>query len=190
MKTENIRQIVALSLDRFLGLSAALDQDGKLHVFQQHIHVGAFDVGLEPSAYIPPHVAITRGGSAIYVSDGQCIIRTDSSGVVHKRLDTYYNIRQMACSPDGRYVMVNDTDNGVIRVYDGEDLTLTHQRFAIDLVAQATQVQLLADLPPTFVAPTTLTCDDSGLVAFSMAGVICVSHISFMDELPRPQTLL
>ncbi len=190
MEAAGVTRFVTLSLDRFLGLSAAIDQDGKLHVFQQHIHVGAFDLNLTLTPYIQPHVAMARGGSAIYVSDGQCIVRTDSSGIIHKRLDTYYNIRQMVCSPDGRYVMVNDTDNGVIRVYNGADLAPTHQRFAIDLVAEATQVQLMADLPPTFVAPTTLTCDDSGLVAFSMAGVICVSHISFMDELPRPQPLL
>jgi hypothetical protein len=179
----------AVALDRFLGLSAALDQDGMLHVFQQHIKVGAFDLGLSLREELLPVVAIARGGGAIFVTDGQAVVLTDSGGQVRKRLETHYLIRQMTCSPDGGYLVTGDMDTGVIRVYHGADLALSHQRFAIDLVAAATQVQLLADMPPSSVALSTLTVADSGALAFSMAGVICVTDLSFMDELPRPQVL-
>jgi hypothetical protein len=180
----------AVALDRFLGLSAALDQEGWLHVFQQQIKVGAFDLGLTLREELMPVVAIARGGGAIFVTDGQAVVLTDSGGQVRKRLETHYLIRQMTCSPDGGYLVTGDMDTGVVRVYHGADLALSHQRFAIDLVAEATQVQLLADMPPPSVALSTLTVADGGTLAFSMAGVICVTDLTFMDELPRPQVLL
>jgi hypothetical protein len=180
----------ALALDRFLGLSAALDTGGKLHVYQQHITVGAFDLGLNMSDELRPEVAISRGGGSIFVTDGQTIVLTDSGGQVRKQLKAHYFIRRMSCSPDGRYLVTADMDPGVIRVYEGAELALTHQRFAIDLVAEATQVQLLADLPPATVALSALTIDSEGRIALSLSGVICMTDLTFMDELPRPQPLL
>ena len=181
---------VALSLDRFLGLSAALDRSGRLHVYQQHIRVGDFDLGLSVEADLTAMVAMARGGGSIFASDGQCVVLTDSSGRARKRLDTHYTIGQMACSPDGRYLALCDEETGVIRVYDGEDLTAGYQRFAIDLVAKAVQVQLLAEMPPPLVALKALTIANDGTLAFAMSGVICVTDVSQMDRLPRPQTLL
>lgn len=182
--------IAALALDRFLGLSAALDRDGKLHLFQQHIRVGAFDLDMKLEPDLRPALAISRGGGAIYVTEGRHIILTDSSGSVRKRIAAHYFVRQMTCSPDGRYLITGDMETGVIRVYDGAELIPTHQRFAIDLLAEATQIQLLADLPPPSVALSALTINNKGQLAFSLAGVICVADLSQMDELPRPQVLL
>lgn len=190
LDTGDAHSFPALVLDRLFGASAALDETGKLHIYRQHIRIGAFDIGLSPQPEMGVHLAMVRGGGTIYASDGASIVMVDSGGQVRKRLETHYNIRRLSCSPDGAYVATIDFDNGVLRVYNGADLTPTHQRFAIDLVADATQVQLLADLPPTFVAPSTLACDDSGRVAFSMAGVVCVSHLARMDALPRPRPLL
>jgi len=179
-----------VALDRFLGLVAALDETGKLHVFQQHIRVGAFDMGLTLGDDTRAHIAISRGGGSIFISDSRQMILTDSSGEArHKAVLNYY-VRLMACSPNGRYVVTCDMDIGVIRVYDGTNLTPTHQRFAIELMAKATQVQLIADMPPNFIAPSALTVNDNGTIAFAMSGVICVTDLSQMDALPRPQTLL
>lgn len=190
LNTSDAERLMAVALDRFLGLSAAIDQAGRLHVFQQQIQVGVFDLGLNVVSELRPHVAISRGGSSLFVSDGRQIVLTNSGGQAIKQQPVHYDIRLMACSPDGSYLVTNDVDTGVIRVYDGYDLVLTHQRFAIDLIAEATQVQLIADPPPNFVAPTTLAIDNDGRLAFSMAGVICTTDLNFMDELPRPQTLL
>jgi hypothetical protein len=189
LDTSEAAQLVSVCLDRQLGTIAALDRGGKLHLYQQHIRLGGFDLGLTLRPELRPHVVMADGAQSIFISDGQRIIRTDSSGQVLKKIDTHYYIRQICCSPDGRYVMANDLDNGVIHVYDGETLQATHQRFAIDLLAEATQVQLMAEMPPVSVAPTTITCNNDGKIAFAMSGVICVTALSHLDELPRPQTL-
>lgn len=181
---------IALALDRFLGLSAALAEDGRLHVYQQHIHVGAFDLGLTPERGITPAVTISRGGGAIFASDGQRLAVTDTSGKVRQRIETPYTIGKMACSPDGQYVLTSDTDSGVLRVYAGADLALLRQRFAVDLIAHAAQVQLMADPPPYSVAISALKIDQRGVIAFAMSGVICVSAMTELDALPRPQVLL
>jgi len=81
-------------------------------------------------------------------------------------------------------------ETNVIRAYSGSDLTPTHQRHAIDLLADATQIQLLADLPPAQVAVSALTVTSKGVIAFALAGVICISDMSHMTALPRPQKLL
>ena len=190
LEVSNVDRFVAVTLDRFLGLTAALDDAGKLHIYQQHINVGEFDLGLSLQDDLRPKVVTSRGGGAIFITDGQDIVLTDSSGRVRKRIDTHFTIHQMACSPSGNAVIICDADVGVIRVYKGHELTLTHQRFAIDLVAAATQIQLLADLPPTSVAPSAVAINNEGVLAFAMSGVICVTDISYMDEVPRPQALL
>ncbi|MBC7812483.1 MAG: hypothetical protein H7175_15120, partial [Burkholderiales bacterium] len=107
-----------------------------------------------------------------------------------KRLNTHYFINMMACSANGAVLATSDSEAGVVRVYDGVELLPTRQRHAIDLVATATQVQLMADLPPLSIALSALTIDDNGVLAFAMSGVVCVTEISKMDALPRPQPLL
>jgi len=183
--------IAQVTLDRFLGLNAALETSGKLHIFQQHIKVGQFEFDeLQWDDDARPMLAMTRGGGTIFVCDGRRIVLTDTSGKTRKFLDPHYYIRRLACSPDGAYIVTGDLDTGVMRVYDGDDLTLLYQKFAIDLMAHAIQVQLIADLPPTSVAPSSLSIDNDGVIAFAMSGVVCVSHVTEMDEIPRPQALL
>jgi hypothetical protein len=185
-------EFIAVALDRFLGLVAVLDEQCKQHIFQQHISVGAFDLDLKTpdDLDVRPQVAISRGGGSIFLTDGRQLVLADSGGRLNRRVELPYYVRLLACSPDGTYVVTCDMDIGLLRVYSGVDLVPTHQRFAIDLVAQATQVQLIADLPPPSVAPGTLVINDAGVMAFSMAGVVCVSTLSQMDELPRPRALL
>lgn len=179
-----------LAFDRFLGLTAALDERGWLHVYQQHIRVGAFDLGFAIDEDTRLFIAISRGGSAIYVSDGRSLLITDSSGQVRRHVDTHYFVGSMACSPEGRYVIASDGETGVLRVYSGEDLSPLYQRFAIDLLAKATQVQLMADLPPFMVGLSALNIGNRGNVIFAMSGIICATHIDDMDVLPRAQSLL
>lgn len=190
LDVDGAETFVAFALDRFLGLSAALAEDGKLHVYQQHIRVGAFDLGLTPESGLPTSIVISRGGGSIFVSDGRRIALTDTSGKVRKHIETHYDIGKMACSPNGQTLLTSDTESGVLRAYQGADLLLTRQRFAVDLIASATQVQLLADPPPTSVALSDLKVDNRGTVVFAMSGVICVTAVSELSELPRPQKLL
>ncbi|MEQ8678037.1 MAG: hypothetical protein RLP44_00080 [Aggregatilineales bacterium] len=190
LEVEGVERFRAVALDRFLGLSAAIDDEGKLHIYQQHIRVGAFDLGLTMDEGLKLSVAISRGGGAIFVSDGQRVVLTDSSGRIRKKLEPHYFIGDISCSPNGKYLVMNDIETGVLRVYSGTELQPLHQRFAIDLLAEATQTQLIADLPPMMVGLSALTMDNKKQIAFAMSGVICVTDTEHMDDLPRPQPLL
>lgn len=181
---------VAVTMDRFLGVTAALDERGKLHVYQQNIRVGNFDLGLKFSPDLPPSLAIARGGGSIFASNGRQIVLTNSSGKIRKEFEAHYFIGRMDCSPNGRLLVTSDMETGVLRLYNGIDLLPMRQRFAIDLLVEAVQVQLLADMPPIQVALSTLALADDGLLAFAMSGVVCLTDITTMDELPRPQRLI
>jgi hypothetical protein len=182
-------QLITLALDRFLGMIAALDEQGKLHIYQQTILVGVYDLGLRLDDDLRPSIAAAHGAQSIFVTDGQQIVRVDSGGQVQKRFSAHYAVGRLACSPDGNLLATGDVETSVIRIYEGADLTPTHQRFGIDLLTKARQVQLLADLPPSTIALSTMTIDNAGHVAFAMSGVVCVADLEQMDLLPRPQTL-
>ena len=78
-----------------------------------------------------------------------------------------------------------DIDDDLVRVYR-EGLRPTHQKHAIDLMANARQVQLLASLPGRKAGLGALEIADDGTLAFALGGVICVTHIKALDELPGP----
>ena len=177
-----------VAFDATTGVSAALDEVGKLHLYDKDDRVGQFDIGLQPPLELLPSIAIADGGTA-FVSDGLGIVKVDAKGQAQKRLAVPYHIGKLACSPDGRHVATSDLDTGVVRIYSGEALLPTHQRFGIDLLASATQVQLLADLPPDKAALSALAVHNAGELAFSLSGVVCVADVSQMDEVPRPQAL-
>ncbi len=183
-------EIAVLGLDRFMGVIAVLDSKGKLHIYQQHIRVGAFDLKLTLNDESQLSLAIASGGTAIFVSDGTELVIVDTAGQVKKRQKVHYYVGRIACSPNGKLLATSDPETGVIRVYDGADLMPTHQRHAMDLLQDASQLQLIADLPPFNAAPGTLAIDDKGRVAFSISGVICATELKHLDALPRPQVLL
>jgi hypothetical protein len=180
----------AVALDRLMGLVAALDENGLLHLFQQHIPLGAFDLGLRLGDGLPLAVVVAQGGGAVFASDGRQLVLTDSSGAVSRRLEAHYTIGHIACAPDGRLLATTDLDTNVIRVYNGADLTPTHQRHAVDLLAAARQVQLMADEPPALGALNALTLGSKGKLAFALGGMVCVSATSELNALPRARRLL
>lgn len=181
--------IFALVLDQIMGVIAALDGKGKLHLFQQHISVGSFDLKLNLNEDSQPSLAIAEGGSLIYASDGREMVQVDNSGKIKKRQAVHYFIGRLVCSPDGKRFVTSDPETGVIRVYDDE-LQPTHQRHALDLLQDAAQLQLIADLPPFNAAPGSLVIDNKGNIAFNISGVVCVTTLKQLDALPRPQPLL
>lgn len=190
LDTGHAEQMISLDLDRALGMVVSLDEKCQLHIYQQNIRLGQFDIGLVADPDLRPAVAVPRGGGNIFATDGKRIVVTDSGGKVLKEREMHYYIGRMTCSPSGSMVVTSDIENGVLRVYHGESLVLTHQKFAIDLVAAATQVQLMADLPPLGTALSALTAHVRGAFAFAMSGVVCVSSTEHMDRIPRPKALL
>jgi hypothetical protein len=190
LEAEKSAEFLAVGLDRFLGLIASLDDSGRLHIYQQQIPVGVIETGLQLDESVRPSIAISHGGGSIFISDGQQILLLDSGGQVKKRLETHYTVGKLDCAPNGRLLVTGDIETNVIRVYNGADLTPTHQRHAVDVLAEAAQLQLIADLPPTNVALNTLTINNKGVLAFGLAGMICTGEIEQMDALPRLQKLL
>ncbi len=182
--------LISMDLDGALGTFVGLDENLKLHIYQQNIRIGAFDIGLKPDADLRANVTVSRGGSAIFATDGRRLVYVDTGGTVLKTLETHYYIGQMASSPTGGMVVTSDMESGVLRAYKGNNLVLTHQKFAIDLVADANQVQLMADLPPMGTAISAIVAYNKGIFGFAMSGVICVTDVRQMDEVPRPKTLL
>lgn len=190
LEVKSASDFLTLAFDRLMGIVAALDEKGKLHLYQQHIRVGAFDLKLKPDEDYRPVLAIADGGAAVFAAVGREIVLTDAGGRVKKRISTHYSIGRMVCSPDGKLLATCDTETGVIRVYDGDDLTPGFQRHAIDLLHHATQTQLIADFPPASAAPSTLAINNQGRLAFTISGVVCATALKQMDALPRPQALL
>jgi hypothetical protein len=182
-------RLLTLDLDRALGTMAGLDEKLRLHIYQQNIRVGAFDIGLQLEADLRPAVVVARGGGNIIATDGRRLVVVDTSGTVIRKQELHYYIGRMSASPNGSLIMTSDMEQGVLRAYKSDKLTLTHQLFAIDLVMAASQVQLFADLPPIGTGVSALVAHARGEFAFAMAGVVCVSHLEQMDEVPRPKTL-
>ncbi len=176
--------LAAVALDRSRGLAAALDTKGRLSVYHRGAWSGQFDMGLRIDRLRPSGVAC--GGRLIFLTDGGQIVMADADGAVMKRIHLHYEIRQIACSPDGDMVVASDNEAGLIRVYSGADLAPSHQRFAQDLVAAARQVQLMADLPPLSAAINALAAGRRGTIGFAMSGMICITNVNQMTPLPPP----
>src|SRR5690606_6401660 len=94
-------RLISMDLDGALGTFVALDEELKLHIYQQNIRIGAFDIGLTQDGDLRPAVTVSRGGSAIYATDGRQIVHVNSSGSIQKTLDTHYYIGQLSASPSG-----------------------------------------------------------------------------------------
>ncbi|MDQ7024680.1 MAG: hypothetical protein Q9P44_03895 [Anaerolineae bacterium] len=183
------KRLLTLDLDRALGMFAGLDENLHLHIYQQNMRVGVFDIGLNADADLRPVVAVARGGANIVATDGRRLVVIDPSGTVLRKQELHYYVGRMSASPNGGMIVTSDMESGVIRAYKSDKLTLTHQRFAIDLVIASNQVQLLADLPPIGTAVSALVAHARGEFAFAMSGVVCMSSVEYMDEVPRPNRL-
>jgi hypothetical protein len=163
--------------------TAALDNKAKLHLYRGEKRLGFYSLQLNMADGVVPSLAITRKASAIYVGAGHDIVKTNASGSILQRITTHFEIGSLLCSPDGQWVVATDLESGVIRVYGGVDLKLHYQRFAIDLLANARQLQLLADLPPTAVAPNALAIADDGTLALALSGILCVTSLDEMIQI-------
>ena len=175
-----------VALDRSLGLIGALNADGCLHVFQQNIPIKQFKIDLptfDADEYTA--IAIPTGGKRLFVAHGFTLLEIDTSGKILQRRDLHYPIGAFACAAGGQWIVCSDRETNVIRVYDGADLKPHYQRHAADLLLQARQIQLLADLPPTRVALRNVAISNDGTLAFALAGVICVAKPEDMNAVPH-----
>jgi WD40 repeat protein len=177
LDAKDARTFTAVDLDPSGCLAVAVDEKGRLYLYRPEKEVTVRDFNLS-------RIKVIHDGEAIFGREGQDILRLDGDGRVQASLHAAYTIGHIAVSPDGHYLVLSDNDSGVIRVYDGQTLKQTHQRFAVDLLEDATQVQLIADLPPALVALSALVLDDDGVLAFGISGFLCISHLDDLDRLP------
>ncbi len=182
---DSVKRLLALEFDRQLAHTVCIDDTGKVHIFYQKDALGVFDLGLNVGESGRALLAVSRGGNQIFVSDGRRVVLIGTNGKPKKEIETHFDIGRMACSPSGSLLAISDRESGILRAYKGDDLLLTHQKFAIELIATADKVQLLEDLPPINTAISALTAFTQGMVAFAMSGMVCMSDVTYMDELPR-----
>lgn len=181
-------QVLVADMDRALGLIGLINEFGDLIIFQQHVRVGAFPLALTPDLGMRLSIAVPDAGGRIVVSDGEQVLITDAAGQVLQQSRLYYVSGTIAVSPNGQAIAIADIDDNVVRVYSS-DLRPTAQKHAIDLVSQARQVQLIASMPDPRVAVGALAVSDDGTLAFALGGVVCVSALEALDELPQPRPL-
>jgi hypothetical protein len=177
-------RVLALDLDRGLGLVALLDSTAKLHLYQQRIRIGSYETGLQLTGDTSPIVVTPQGGKVIYITDGQQLCAFDTAGKPQKRLELHYPLGLMAASPDSKWLIVSDAETGVLRVYRADDLQVTHQRYAIDLAADARRMNTAAGAPPTTHVPNALAINNRGIIAFGLGGLLCVTSMTKMRAVP------
>jgi len=174
----------AVALDRATGLVAALDASAKLHIYRQHVRVGIFDAGLQPDEEFRPVLVVAPDGNALGVTDGRALALVNPDGEIRKRLELHYRLGALNCSPDGKRFVASDLDSNVVRVYD-EELNQTHQRYAVDLLAEAKKSQLLASSAMATAALGPLAISSKGVLAFALSGMICVTSLARMKAQPK-----
>ncbi len=182
-------RFLAVGLDRTLGLCAAFSERGGLHIFQQHVRVTrvALDLALGMEARLS--LAMPDGLGWLLISDGRRVMAVDSAGRVLHQFEAHFTVGTLAVSPNGQYIALGDVDDNLIRVYDNT-LRPTHQKHAIDLIAGAKQVQLIASLPGRKVGISAVDISDKGTIGFALGGVVCVVDLKALDVLPQPRPLL
>lgn len=176
-------RFVAVAYDRGTGLIAALDEAGRLHTYKRDLRLAIVDLGLVVEDWRPT-LLVPQTGNRIICSNGEVVVVTDAAGVVQHRLVPHYRLGAMACSPDGKNLALVDADTGVIRIYDA-DMQPTHQRFADDLLADARRVQLMGGSGSSQSMISALALSNRGVLAFAVAGIVCVSSTSRMAVHPR-----
>lgn len=181
-------RFLAVGLDRALGLIGAITEQGRLCLFQQHVRVGSFWPGFTLGVDSRLSVLVPDALGRLVISNGERMMVVDAGGQVQRELSLHFTAGPMAVSPNGQFIALADADDNVIRIYDA-DLNPTHQRHAIDLIAQARQVQLLASSPGRRASVAALDVSDDGAVVFALGGVVCATRLAALNVLPQPRPL-
>ena len=178
--------VLALTVSASGRSVALLDRKGRLHLYQMHVRTGVFEVGLHPLDELAPALALTDDGSRVFASDGQRLSVVDAAGRVILRTETPYPLGALACSGDGKWLVTTDLEANVIRAYSSADLSVTHQRFAVDLLADARRAQVLPVTITSGAAVGPLSVNTRGVVAFATSsGLVCATSLTRMKAVPK-----
>lgn len=178
------RSPLQCAFDRALALTACLDAQARLHLYRGAVRLGAFDTGLVLDDEAAPQLVASEAG-LIFAGDGSGIVVYDAQGQEKRRFQAHFRFAAMACSPDGRLLALADLDSGVLRVFSTAAMTQTHQRFTVDLLAEARKAQLLPVTASTGAAVSAIAIGNKGTLAFSTLGLVCVTATSRMKASGR-----
>ncbi len=180
-------KMITLALDD--ALVVGLDATGALHYYRQTVHTASIDTKMRLTDEMQPHLAIVEGGTGVFVSDGEQIALFDGEGILVKTMHTGYTVGALACSPDGTFLLTGDLDSNIIRVYNGKNFTPTHQRFAVDLLADAKKTQSISSALAANTAVGTLAITNKGVIVFAMSGMICATNLTRMTAMPNAKLI-
>jgi hypothetical protein len=182
-------EIVALGMDREFGSLAALTDDGRLHIFQQQVYVGAFGIENEWADELPFSVFLPDSAGVVVLVGETRIQVWDMAGQVLHRRQAPAPIGVAACSPDGERIITGDREQAMIRVYNAT-LTPLRQHSAPDVLARATPVQLFGSPPPDDARLDALAVLNDDTLVFALHGTLCQTSLDELRELPQPRPLL
>ncbi len=178
-------QIAAFAFDRKEGVSAALDRQGRLHLYHKAGRAGSFNTPLHIEDDLQPAAAISEGGEYCFLTDGARIAIFDLTGKLQKTIELHFSLGAFSVSPDGTTIVAGDLDAGVLRVYGGRNWVPTYQRFAVDVLAEAKRAQLMGIGTTSGAALGPIAVGAKGALAFALAGTVCVTTIARLKP-PAP----
>lgn len=182
-------ELIALGMDREFGSLAVLTDDGRLHIFQQQVYVGAVGIENEWADELPFGLFLPDSAGAIVLVGETQIQVMDMAGQMLYRYRPPAAIGRAACSPDGERIVTGDRDQAILRVYDAALIPL-RQHNALDLLARATPVQLLSTFPSEDARLDALAVSDDDTLIFALHGTLCQVYLGELNELPQPRILL
>lgn len=174
------------ALDRDLGTAAALDAQGRLHIYQQAVYVGAFPLALEDG---PALLALADAAGSVLVGSGVALRLVDLAGRVQTQATLPAPVVACSIAPNGAWIAAV-TASG-LHIFDAGLLPVRHAALS----------DLLARLDP-FDAPTAdaeldgaeasraVAVAPDGTLAFAVGGVVGVTYLDALEALPQPQALL
>ncbi len=189
LQVEADTTVLALALSADGRLVALLDRKGRLHLYQRQVRTGMFEVGLHPLDELAPALAVTDDGSRVFASDGQRLSVVDAAGRVVRRIETPYPLGTLNCSGEGKWLVTTDLESNVVRAYATTDLSVSHQRFVVDLLADARRAQVLPVAVTTGAAVGPIAINSRGVVAFgTSSGLVCATSLTRMKAVPRARS--
>jgi len=179
--------VLATDLDRELGTVGVLTGDGALHVFQQHVRVGAYPLGLALDGCCPT-VFLPDGSGTVIVSDEGRVRIFDTVGRVLAQAICPAELCAASVAPAGEWIVRYGGMRGAIRVYDAH-LTAVRQGTGEQLRAASRSVQLFRAGDDCGEGIGALAVADDGTLAFVQGETLCCVHLSALASLPLEQPL-
>ncbi|MEP0762016.1 MAG: hypothetical protein HRF48_04690 [Chloroflexota bacterium] len=179
--------VLATGLDRELGTVGVLTGDGALHVFQQHVRVGAYPLdlaldGCRPTIFLPD------GSGTLVVSDEGRTRIFDTAGRVLAQATCPAELCSAAVAPAGEWIVRYGGARGAIRVDDAR-LTAVRQGTVDDLRAASRSVQLFRSEGDFGEGIGSLVVADDGTLAYVQGRLLCCAPLSALAPLPLEQPL-